>query len=100
MKAPLPLRYQACAAGRTTISFTSTSDGCSIANATARAIASGGIAIRSRAARISARAAGSVTPSAKPVAIIPGLTVVTRSVSPASCRRPSWIARIAVLVAA
>jgi hypothetical protein len=37
-----------CAVGRTTISFTSTSDGCSIANAIARAIASAGIAKVSR----------------------------------------------------
>src|SRR5580693_3358480 len=39
----------ACAVGRMTISFTSTSAGCSIANAMPRAIASGGIAILSRA---------------------------------------------------
>jgi hypothetical protein len=37
-----------CAVGRTTISFTSTSGGCSIANAIARAIASAGIAKVSR----------------------------------------------------
>lgn len=41
----------AWAVGRTTISPTSTSAGCSMANAIARAIASGGSAIRSRAAR-------------------------------------------------
>ena len=40
---------QPCAAGRTTISLTSTSAGCSIANAMARAIATGGTANLSRA---------------------------------------------------
>jgi hypothetical protein len=44
------MRFQPYAVGRTTISFTSTSAGCSTANAMARAIASGGIAMRSRAA--------------------------------------------------
>src|SRR5467141_2546613 len=37
-----------CAVGRMTISFTSTSAGCSMANAIARAIAAGGIANLSR----------------------------------------------------
>ena len=41
-------RHYFCAVGRTTISFTSTSGGCSIANAIARAIASAGIAKVSR----------------------------------------------------
>ncbi len=40
-------RIQACAVGRMTISFTSTSAGCSIAKAMARGIATGGIAILS-----------------------------------------------------
>ncbi len=60
-----PLSY-ACAVGRTTMSPTSTLAGCSIANAMARAIASGGIAI-SIALNVCALSAGLVIDSASSV---------------------------------
>jgi len=88
----------ACAVGRTTISFTSISAGCSIANAIARAIAAGGIANLSRAAASWAFTSGFVTPSAKFVWTKPGEMIVTRSLSPASCRKPSEMARTANFV--
>jgi hypothetical protein len=79
--------------GRITISFTSTSGGCSIANAIARAIASGGIANFSLEAVSCAFTSGFVTSSAKFVLTGPGEITVTRSLSPASWRNPSETAR-------
>jgi len=58
--------------GRTIISLTSTSAGCSIANTMARAIASGGSANSSRAPSSCAFTSGFVTPSAKFVRTNPG----------------------------
>jgi len=80
------------AVGRTMISFTSTSAGCSIANAIARAIASGGIANLSRDSASLAFTSGFVTDSAKFVRTKPGEMIVTRSLSPASWRKPSEMA--------
>jgi hypothetical protein len=68
---------QPWAVGRTTISPTSTLPGCSMANATARAIASGGIAIASRWA-IRAAAVSALPPLPMPsVFVKPGETKVT-----------------------
>ena len=85
---------------RTIISPTSTSAGCSIANAMARAIAFGGIANLSMDATVCAFACGSVIDSAKFVRVKPGEMTVTRSLSPASCRKPSEMARTAIFVPA
>jgi len=87
-----------CAVGRITISFTSTSAGCSIANAIARAIASGDIANLSRDAASWAFTSRFVTPSVKFVRTKPGEMIVTRSLSPASWRKPSQMARTANFV--
>src|SRR5439155_688577 len=81
-----------------TISFTSMSAGCSIANATARAIASGGIANLSREVSSWAFTSGLVTAAAKFVRTKPGEMIVTRSLSPASWRKPSEMARTANFV--
>jgi hypothetical protein len=89
-----------CAVGRTIISPTSTSAGCSIANAIARAIAAGGIANFSMDAEICAFTFSFVMDSAKFVRVKPGETTVTRSLSPASCRKPSKIASTAIFVPA
>src|ERR1700761_9239780 len=85
------LGIQACAVGRTIISPTSTLAGCSIANAMARAIAAGGIPIFSDRSTIWALTAGFVMESARFVWTNPGETPVTRSLSPASCRKASVI---------
>jgi hypothetical protein len=77
-------RSYPCAVGQIIISFTSRSAGCSIANAMARAIASGGIANLSRDSASWAFTSGFVTPSAKFVRTKPGEMIVTRSLSPAS----------------
>lgn len=82
------------------MSPTSTVSGCSIAYAMARAIASGGIAMRSRISRVRALARGSVMDSPKSVWTKPGDTEVTRRCSPASWRRPSQITRTAFFVPA
>jgi len=82
-------RIYTCAVGRIIISFTSTSAGCSIANTIARAIASGGIASLSRDAASWAFTSGFVAPSVKFVRTKPGEMIVTRSLSPASWRKPS-----------
>jgi hypothetical protein len=84
-----------CAVGRTTISPTSTSEGCSMANAIALATAAGGIAIFSIDARIYDRISGFVMDDARSVLTKPGEIVVTRSLSPASWRGPFKIARTA-----
>jgi hypothetical protein len=68
--------------GRTIISPTSTSAGCSIANAAARAIASGGMANLSRDSTSWVFTSGFVTASAKFVWTKPGEMIVTRSLSP------------------
>src|SRR6266571_3760755 len=73
-------RIYAWAVGRITISFTSTSAGCSIANAIARAIASGAIANLSRDAASWAFTSGFVTPSVKFVRTKPGEMLVTQVV--------------------
>ena len=83
--------------GRTTISFTSTSLGCSTANAIARAMADAGIAIvRYSTMRVLRSGSEIVSASSDPTAL--GEMVVTRSLSPASWRSPSEMARTANLV--
>ena len=74
------------------------SAGCSIANAIARAIASGPIAISPIVPRILAFTSGLVMDSAKSVRTKPGEMIVTRSLSPASWRKPSEMARTANFV--
>jgi hypothetical protein len=69
---------QPFAVGRTMISLTSASDGWAIANATARAIASGGGPVLSALSSSRARTAMLVTRSAKLVRLIPGDMTVTR----------------------
>lgn len=93
-----PGRRHPCAVGRTTTSPTSTSAGCSIAKAIARAIASGGIATLSRKASSWLFTSGLVTASTKSLWTKPGETIVTRSLSPASWRKPSEMARTANFV--
>jgi hypothetical protein len=81
-----------------TISPTSTSAGCSIANAMARATAAGGIANVSRA-RVSCSLTRSlVMAAAKFVRVMPGEMIVTRNRSPASWRSPSEMTRTAAFV--
>src|ERR1700733_3453874 len=92
------MRSQICAVGRRVISFTSISAGCSIAKAIARAIASGGIANLSRDSASLDFTSGFVTESVKFVRTKPGEMIVTRSLSPASWRKPSEIARTANFV--
>jgi hypothetical protein len=65
----------------------------------ARAIASAGIAKLSIDAAIWALTSGLFTDSAKFVWTKPGETIVTRSLSPASWRKPSEMARTANFVA-
>ena len=85
------------AVGRTTISLTSTSAGCSIAKAMARAIAAAGIADRRRASRdLLARRRDWRRGCASRCARSPGEMVVTRTVSSASWRSPSEIVRTAL----
>lgn len=85
--------------GRIIISFASTSAGGSIANAMARAITSGGIAILSpREAVGYAFASAFAMVSTKGVLTKPTEMIVTRSLSPASWRKPSEMARTANFV--
>jgi len=83
-----------------TISFTSTSAGCSMANAIARAIAVAGIAIFSIRSAIWALTPGFVMEFARFVWTNPGEMLVTRSLSPASCRKVSVMVRTAFFVPA
>ena len=85
-----------CDTGRITISLTSTSGGCSIANAIARAMASGGTAIASRCFSSCSRTSASLTVCTNCVATNPGETTETRKFGPASLRSPSETARTAV----
>jgi hypothetical protein len=68
-----------CAVGRMTTSFTSTSAGCSMANAIVRAIVAGGIAIFSIRSPIWALTPGSVMEFARFVWTNPGEMLVTRN---------------------
>src|SRR5690606_34298652 len=84
--------------GRTTISFTSTSVGCSRANRIARAMASAPTIPAARKAATPSCATGSVIVSASSDSVGPGDTTVARMLS-CSCRMPSVIAQTAYLVA-
>ena len=104
---PLSLRISAkrsfryaCAVGRMTIWFTSTSAGCSMAKAIARAIAAGEIAIFSIRSTIWALTPGSLMEVVRFVCTNPGEMPVTRSLAPASCRKVSVMVRTAFFVPA
>src|ERR1700759_3608132 len=84
--------------GRTMISLTSTSHGCTMANAMALAIADGGMA-RARYSRMASRAFASEIDSASSDSVTPGEMTLTLTLPDCSLRSPSEIAQTANLVA-